>query len=224
ELELKFENETMNVSQGDRNVLSFDSTQSPSQDADNPAAPVLRAMIGARIQYFTDANGKVERMEGVDALTQRIAATGNPQEQAMFKQMFSEDTLKRYVSFADALPNRAVNVSDSWPFQEDVPSTIGVLSLDMNYTFKNWGQYGNRQCAHIEATGNVSNKSISTETGAMVEIKKGEISGDFWFDPTLGMIVAVNNDQNMTLKISTRAQTMTAQFNQKVRLALVNTD
>ncbi|MGH7992878.1 MAG: DUF6263 family protein, partial [Limisphaerales bacterium] len=76
QLELKFETETMNVSQGGQNVLSFDSLQSPAQDTNNPVAPVLRAMIGSRIQYFTDANGKVERMEGVDELAKRVAATG----------------------------------------------------------------------------------------------------------------------------------------------------
>ena len=64
QLELKFESESMDVSQGGQSVLSFDSLQSPALDANNPVAPVLRAMIGARIQYFTDANGKVERMDG----------------------------------------------------------------------------------------------------------------------------------------------------------------
>ena len=122
QLEMKFETETMDVSQGGPSVLSFDSLQSPAQDANNPVAPVLRAMIGARLQYFTDANGKVERMEGVDELKKRIAATGQPQTQGTFQQMFSEDTLKRYGSFAEALPGHPVNLGDTWPFKEDVSS------------------------------------------------------------------------------------------------------
>jgi Family of unknown function (DUF6263) len=223
ELELEFENETLNVLQGDRNVLSFDSTQSSAQDTNNPAAAaILRAMIGARIQYFTDANGKVERMEGVDELMNRIAATGNPRSQAMFKQMFSEDTLKQYGSFADAMPDHTVSIGDSWHLKRDVSSSIGVLALDMKYTFKNWEQHGDRQCAHVEAVGDISTKSISTASGAAVEIKKGEITGEFWFDPTLGMIVDMNNDQNMTLKVTTRTQTMSPQLSQKIHLALVD--
>ncbi len=223
QLELEFETESMDVSQGDHNVLSFDSLQNPAQDGSSPVAPVLRAMIGSRIQYFTDANGKVEKMTGVDELTRRIAATAQPQSQAMFRQMFSEDTLKRYGSFADSLPGHTVNIGDTWPFKEDVSTSIGVLTVDLKYTFKNWEQHGDRQCAHVDAVGNISTKTISTASGMVVEIKKGKISGEFWYDPALGMIVEANNDQDLALKITTRAQTMSSQFNQKVRVALVDT-
>jgi hypothetical protein len=222
QLELQFNNQAMNVSQGGQTVLTFNSTQSPGQDGNNPAVAVLRAMIGARIQYFTGANGKVERMEGVDALAKRIAASGQPQGEAMFRQMFGEDTLKRYCSFADGMPNRMINVGESWPFQEDLTTAIGVLALDMKYTFKNWEQYNNRKCAHIVGTGRLSTKSVSTANGAMVEVEKGKITGDFWFDPALGMIVGYNDTEDMALKITTRAQAMNTQFNQKIRYALVD--
>jgi hypothetical protein len=223
QLELEFENETMDVLQGGRPVLSFDSTQSPAQDTNNPAAPILRAMIGARIQYFTDANGKVDKVGGVDELMDRIAAVAKPQQQAMFKQMFSEDTLKQYGSFSDALPNRMVNVGESWSVKKDIVSGIGIMTVDMKYTFKNWEQHGDRKCAHVEATGDISSKSASAAMlGAVVEIENGKISGDFWFDPELGMIVDVNNDQDMTMKITTRAQTFNQQLTQKIRLTLVD--
>jgi Family of unknown function (DUF6263) len=222
QLELKFEAETMNIFQGDQSVLSFDSAQSPELDTNNSIAPVLRAMIGVRIQYFTDANSKVEKMEGVQELMNRIAAIGKPREQAMLKQMFSEDTLKRYGSFGEGMPGHPVAPGDSWSLKMDVPSSIGVLALDMKYTFKNWEQHGGRKCAHIDAAGDISTKSTSAASGVMVEIKKGKMSGDSWFDPASGMIVDVNNDQDMTLKITTRAQAMTSLFSQKIRLALVN--
>ena len=64
----------MDVLQGGRSVLSFDSMQSQAQDSNNPVAPILRAMIGARIQYFTDADGKVQKVGGVDDLTKRFEA------------------------------------------------------------------------------------------------------------------------------------------------------
>ena len=222
QLELKFETETMNISRGGATVVSFDSLQSPAQDANNPVAPVLRAMIGARIQYFTDANGKVERMEGADELAQRVAATGNPQAQASFQQMFSEDTLKRYGSFADSMPGHPIHIGDTWPFREDVSTSIGVLTVDVKYTFKNWEQHGDRQCAHVDAAGDITTKTISTANGMVVEIKKGKITGEFWFDPALGMIVEADNNQDLALKITTRQQTLSTQFNQKVRMALVD--
>ncbi|HEY3932662.1 MAG TPA: DUF6263 family protein [Verrucomicrobiae bacterium] len=222
QLELEFVDETMDVSQGDRKVLSFDSAQSSAQDTNNPIAPMLRLMVGARLQYFTDANGAVQKVEGMDDLMNRVAATAKPQQQAMFKQMFSEDTLKKYGSFADMMPNRMVNVGESWSVKKDTTSAIGVLTIDMKYTFKNWEQHADRKCAHIEMAGDISTKSTSNASGAVIEIEKGKISGDVWFDPELGMIVETDSDQNITMKVTTRTQTMTPQMTQKIRLTLVD--
>ena len=223
QLQLEFENETMDVSQGGRSVMSFDSTQGPGQETNNPAAAILRAMVGARLQYFTDAAGKVEKMGGMDELTKRVNAAGKPQQRAMFQQMFNEDTLKRYGSFSEALPNRLVKIGESWTMKDDIVASIGTLTLDMNYTFKNWEQHGDRLCAHIEATGDISSKNVSAAmVGAAVEIEKGEISGEVWFDPEMGMIVDVRNKQDMTLKITTRTQTLMQQLNQKIRLSVVD--
>jgi hypothetical protein len=223
ELQLEFANQTMDVASGGHSVLSFDSNENPTQEANNPMAPILRAMIGARLQYFTDAAGKVEKMGGVDDLMKRIAAAGKPEQVRMLQQMFSEDTLKRYGSFSDALPNRLVNVGESWSLTNDIVASIGTLTMTMNCTFKNWEQHGDHQCAHVEATGGLASKNVSAAmVGAAVEIEKGKISGDFWFDPELGMIMDVHNTQDMTLKITTRAQTMTQQLNQKVRVSVVD--
>jgi hypothetical protein len=180
-------------------------------------------MIGARLQYFTDASGKVEKMGGLDELMKRISAVATQQQRGMFQQMFSEDTLKRYGSFSEALPNRIVNVGESWSHKDDIVSTIGTLSMDMNYTFKNWEQHGDRKCAHVETAGTIATKTVSAaNVGAAVEVQNGKITGDFWFDPELGMIVDVHNTQDMTLKITTRNQNLTQQLSQKIRLSLVD--
>ena len=107
--------------------------------------------------------------------------------------------------------------------KNDIVASIGTLTMDMKYTFKNWEPHGGRQCAHVEATGDISSKNVSAAmVGAAVEIEKGNISGEFWFDPDAGMIVDVHNNQDMTLKITTRTQTLTQQLNQKVRVSLVD--
>lgn len=223
ELQLEFENETMEVLMGGRSVLTFDSNENPAQETNNPVAPILRAMMGARIQYYTDAAGKVEKLGGVDELMKRITASGTERQRGMVQQMFSEDTLKRYGSFSEALPNRIVNVGESWSDKNDIVSAIGTLALNMNYTFKNWEQHGDRKCAHVEAAGTIATKTVTAaNVGAAVEVQNGKITGDFWFEPELGMIVDVRNTQDMTLKITTRNQNLSQQLSQKVRLSLVD--
>jgi hypothetical protein len=223
ELQLEFENETLEVLLGGRSVLTFDSNENPAQETNNPVAPILRAMVGAQLQYYTDASGKVEKMGGVDDLMKRITAAGTERQRGMFQQMFSEDTLKRYGSFSEALPNRIVNIGESWSQKNDIVSTIGTLTMDMNYTFKNWEQHGDRKCAHVEAAGTIATKTVTAaNVGAAVEVQNGKITGDFWFDPELGMIVDVHNTQDMTLKITTRTQNLSQQLSQKIRLSLVD--
>jgi len=93
----------------------------------------------------------------------------------------------------------------------------------MKYTFKNWEQHGDRKCAHVDAAGTIATKTITAaNVGAAVEVQNGKITGDFWYDPELGMIVDAHNIQDMTLKITTRTQNLTQQLSQKVRLSLVD--
>jgi hypothetical protein len=226
DLELEFESETMDVLQGGRSVMSFDSAQSQpptGNDTMDTMTAVLQAMTGARIQYIIDASGNVEKVDDGD-LMKHIAATGKPKAQTIFKQqLFNSDTLKRYGSFGDMMPNRTVNIGESWSVTKDVVSAIGTLTTATKYTFKNWEQHGDRKCARIAYTGDITSKSVSAATvGAAVEVEKGEVSGDVWFDPGLGMIADFNSDQKLTLKITTRQQTLKQQLTQKIRLKLVD--
>jgi RNA polymerase sigma factor (sigma-70 family) len=222
QLEFKFEDQTMNASRAGQTTVIFDSTQDPARDTNSLLAPVLRAMVGSSIQYYTDASGKVTRMEGVDDLRNRIAASSDPQAQALLGSMFSEDTLRQYGSLADSLPGRTVLVGDSWRVQKDVRSPIGLLALDMKYTFKNWEQHGEHRCARVEFSGRISTKDTgaAAASGMQVEITKGTISGEFWYDPDLSMTVDSDNQQTLSLKIVMRQGEMPSQFTRKMRVTL----
>ena len=120
------------------------------------------------------------------------------------------------------MPNRIMNVGENWLVKKDVVDNIGVLTVNMKLTFKNWEQHGDHKCAHIEETGSISSKSVSTASGAMVKIEKGRISGDIWFDPELGLAVGGNDNEDLILKITTRTQTMTKQTHNKSQWTLVD--
>jgi hypothetical protein len=94
----------------------------------------------------------------------------------------------------------------------------------MDFTFKNWESHSDRRCAHFTITGRISSKNASTATGAAIEIKNGNITGDFWFDPVLGMIVDAETTVNATLKISTQTQTLTPQMKEDISWSLVDVE
>jgi RNA polymerase sigma factor (sigma-70 family) len=213
QVELEFANEAMEESQAGHNVLSFDSTQSQAENTHNPLA-ILSALVGVRLEYFTDADGKVQTVEGINQLTDHIAAVGTPQQRQVFYDLFGGDQLKNLLSGGDWMPNRIVKVGESWSLKKDVADAIGVVTVNLKLNFKNWEQHGDRKCAHIEGAGNVSSKNVSTASGEMVEIKQGNISEEFWFDPELGLI-AGNGNEDLILKITTRTQTMTKEEHNK---------
>ncbi len=219
QIELKFNSQAMDISRNGASILKFDSVQSPVQET-NIYAPVLRAMIGTQIQYFTDASGKIQRMEGVDELKNRISSVGDPQGQALLNQMFSTDTLEQYGSFADSMPGHMVAVGDSWRLQKDITNAIGVMALDLKFTLKNWEQHGDARCAHVEAEGTLAMKTPSAASGMLVDITKAAISGQFWYDPALGMVVDSVNRQNLSMKITVRQAVMSTQFKREVHILM----
>jgi RNA polymerase sigma factor (sigma-70 family) len=224
QLQLEFEGLAMEVTAGDRKVFSSDSTQNPAQDARNPVGARLRKMVGARLQYFTDANGKVEKMEGYQELVNRVAGE-NPKEQAAFRELFSENALKKCGSIGeDTTPRRVVKLGDSWAIRLEVPSNVGILNVDIRCTFKNWEQHADRKCMRIKCTGNFSPQAGPNAANLPVKIEKGRFSGNIWFDPELGMIVESALDEDMNLKITRQGQTLTLPLNEKNRLALVDVE
>jgi hypothetical protein len=221
QLQLEFESLAMEVSDGSRKVFSADSTQDPAQDAKNPVGARLRRMVGARLQYFVNANGKVEKMEGYQELVNRVAGE-NPKEQAAFRNLFSENALEKCGSIGeDTTPRRVVKLGDSWAIRLEVSSNVGILNVDVSCTFKNWEQHADRKCMRIICAGDFSPQTDPNAANRPVKIEKGRFSGNVWFDPELGMIVGSALDEDMNLKITRQGQTLTLPLNEKNRLTLL---
>jgi hypothetical protein len=220
QLELEFVSQAMNVLRAGRSLLSFDSTQNLPRDTRNRLA-ILSALVGARLEYFTDADGKVQTVEGANELADHITAVGTPQQREVFQGMFSGDTLKNYLSLGEMMPNRTINVGESWSVKRDIEDAIGVLTVNQKFTFKNWEQHDGRKCAHIEQKGDISSKTVSANSGTAVKIQKGKISSDLWFDPELGLPVGENENEDLTMKITNRAQTTIKHTKNESRWTLV---
>jgi RNA polymerase sigma factor (sigma-70 family) len=222
QLQLEFEGLTVEVGDGERKMFSADSAQNSAEDAKNPVGARLRRMVGGRLQYFINANGKVEKMEGYPELVKQ-AAGENPKAQAAFRDMFDEKVLGKFGSFGeDSTPHRVVKLGDSWAIHLEEPSGAGPLNVDLKCTFKNWEQHADHKCMRIIFTGSV--QAAPNTASLPAKIEKGRVSGETWFDPQLGMIVQIAFDADMNLKITRQGQTLTVPVNEKTRFALVDVE
>ena len=224
-VQLEFERQNFDLSQNGKELVSFDSTQNTPTETDSkvPLGTVMRAMLNVPLQYTIAADGTVEKIDGLDTLSNRVAAAVPDQRQRlMFEQLFDEDTLKRYCSLSQSLPGHPVSIGDTWTSSEDMNNPAGVVTINSTYTFKNWEPRSGHNCAHILITGDIKTKSASASSiGAVVNVKKGTVNGDAWFDPDLGMFVDINSKQDTTLDITTRGGAFTEHMNQPVDMSLL---
>ena len=222
QLEFKFTAASIDSKRNGATVLSFDSSKNSPPDPNNPAA-LLAMVVGVPLEYYVDAKGLVQKVDGLDQFS-KLTTAGRSDQQVLFQQLFNENVLKEYASYGKGLPNHPVKVGESWSSQTDTASDAGDLALKMNFTFQNWEMRRDRRCAHFTITGKVSSKNASTATGSAIEIKKGNFTGDLWYDPDLGMMVESDTSQKLTLKISTQSQILTPQLDQETRWVLVNVE
>lgn len=224
QLQLEFESLTLVVSNGNRRAFVADSTQSPAQDAQNSLGARYRKMVGGRLEYFTDANRKVERMNGYQELINRVAGN-DPREQAAFKDSFDEISLEKFGSVGeDTVPSRTVSVGDRWVVSMNAPSNVGSLQVNIECRFKNWEQRANRRCAHIVFTGTLSSDAVPDISTLRAKIEKGKITGEFWFDPELGGAVESTENIDAQLKINQNGQIQTVPFNEKNRVTMISVE
>jgi hypothetical protein len=224
QLELEFTGETMDVSVGERKVSSFDSKQDTAQDGGVPVSAMLRKQLGTRFQFFTDADGQVEKVEGLEELMRQVGTIGKPQDRAIFQQMLSGDILKEYASFGEMMPNRPVAMGDRWRKTKDFVSPVGIVATDMEYTFKSWEQHRDRKCMRIAVAGTISAKPDATAQNSPRRNIKGKFAGDAWFDPALGMVVDANYNQNIAMETMNRGQTVPIQITEHIRFTLVDVE
>ena len=228
-VEVKFENQKIDVIQNGQDVLNYDSSANTPIQPNSPVAPVaaaMHAMVDVPLDYTVGTDGTVQKIDGLDTLTNRIAAAvPNQQQRLALSQLFDQETLKQYCSFSQSLPDHPVDVGDSWSSSRDINSQAGLMTIDATYTFKNWEQRDGHNCVHFLINGDIKTKTANAATiGAVVKIQKGTINGEAWFDPDLGMFVDSDSDQDLTLDITTRTMSLNEHLKQNVELSLLGID
>lgn len=229
QIELEFDRQGFGLTVNGKEIINFDSAQKTTDETNGPTAAlaaVMRATLGAPIDYTLGADGTVEKIDGVNSMADRIT-TAEPDERqrAQFQQLFDEDTLKQYGSFSKVLPDHPVNIGDSWSSSQDLNNAAGVMTMNSTYTFKDWEQHKGHNCVHLLVTGDIKTKSTSADTtGATVTIKKGTGNGDIWFDPELGMFVDEASKKDLTLNITVQSTALIENLKENVETSFVNVE
>jgi hypothetical protein len=231
ELEMEFLANEMEMKMGPQVMMSFDSKEKAKDDAQNPFTAPYRKMIGSKLLMQVDADGKVDKIVGLDEWIGKIAGGAPGPGRGMIAQQFNEGYFRQIVDFGRGFPKKPVQEGETWPFQIDVPiGPMGKLSINAKVTFKGWEEHERHKTVLLASRGTLKG-SPGQEAGPMgkMSIDDGTVTAKSWFDPELGALIDSAADQAMRLKGempgppggNQRAQGFTSDIAQKVTIKLV---
>ena len=209
DLELEFESTEIDVTMNGKPVLNLDTRAEADPGESRAALSGFRQLIGAKIKMLLDESNRVEKVEGMQDFTAKAMTGSNPQGRAMMQSLFNEDYFKQLVDFQRGLPSKPVKVGESWPIKMDITAPVlGVLTMDMNYTFKGWEQREKRKCVALDFSGTMASKGDggTGPNGMTMKLESGTLSGRSWFDPELGHPVETVFNQDMLMHMSVPMQ------------------
>jgi hypothetical protein len=208
ELGLEFLTMQLESALGTRTVLKFDSKGDPKQDADNPAGAMLRPLVGAKLKLLTTPSGKIDRVEGYEAIRQQMAKNAAPMYASMLEGMFGENLVDQLGVIPRYLPEKPVEVGGQWPLKMEFGAgQLGTITLLGTTTLKEWGQHGNRSCVLLESKGRLW--SVAKPGATSIGSVSGSYNGIVWFDPKAGLQIESVSTQNLVVKVKAMNQEMT---------------
>jgi len=168
-------------------------------------------MIGLRVRYLTDAQGKVESLENYQEVVDRLVNGANSDvEKEFLKKDLTEARVKEMVTMNDELPDHPVKVGDTWGHTSQkvltAPTGALIVHVDSKYTFRGWAAHEGRKYAVIDYGGDYAGSSggdadsAPGEKTSMAFNETGNVSGKIWFSPDQSMIVQENETSKYSIQ------------------------
>jgi hypothetical protein len=213
ELEVGYARMKMESRMGEMVALAFDSADSAAEDANNPAAPMLRVLVGSKFRLMTDARGKVVRVEGLKEVMESIRSKAPEMMGGMLEGMINEENIKQMGATAQGLPAKPVKVGDTWPEKQEIAlGSLGNLVVNMTMTFKGWETFKGVRCARLDHTGTLTGGGVAGTNVVTLASLTGETTGTTFFDAEAGVTRESTSLQKMELKLKAMGQDITSQM------------
>lgn len=203
----------------------FDPKGDPKAERNNPLAGAFRKLIGSRVKYQADAEGKITKVDGVPQLTSKVTTGIPPQLPAFFviRSLVSEDAIKGWNVLHQNLPTNSVKAGETWESTRDLPFGVAKFALTSTNTFKGWEQRNNKKMARIETAGIIGPKE-GAPAAALTIGEGATVAGTAWYDPDLGIIAESDVTAQFTVNIAQASgQTTSSKLKTKTTSKLVET-
>jgi hypothetical protein len=185
--------------------MSYDSTRKGEETAKNDPdlAGVLEPILGAAIHMKIDPENHVTEITGLkEAMDAAFDHMKTPAMCEMFKQMFSEDNLRRMVE-TNTFPEKALATGDTWDRTMEVEAPpLGTMKFTLKNEFLGVEKHGDQDCVKIGVTGEVAVEEGDEESGMHFSMDDSDISGTMFFTLERGYLVESSLSTSLDLGMS----------------------
>jgi len=164
----------------------------------------LPGVVGARVQWHIDANGRMEKVTGIDSFMKQVISDSQLAN-GTFATVFSEDFLEKgRISGVAVLPDGPARPGYRWMATDRINfDGIGTFLLRRKLHFEKWETRNERSCARIVWLSEVG-KVLDAGIGKDIlnrPIQKGEGWGWCLFSPALGTVVEWYEEVRLTTRL-----------------------
>jgi hypothetical protein len=164
------------------------------QAASDELDKTLAAFVGQKITLHFSPEGKVDKVDGVDAIVAKLPAGGG---QAAVKQFLSDDRIKEQYNVATAqiLPTKPVNIGDTW--ETEISHKMSAVEVKIKSQVKLVGvdDRDGHKIAKLEFSGKGKLEAAVAAGAPKLNFDQLDQSGTAEFDLTRGWLTSQIVDQ-----------------------------
>ncbi len=138
---------------------------------------------------------------------------------AQLTEVFSKEGLKSLLhQAATVLPEAPVQPGDTWQGQSQTKSPVGLLVMNMTYTYRGTQIVDGKPLERIDVAVGVEFGQGPNALGLNVAVKEQQNAGTLYFDAAAGRFTHTELSQNMTLETKIGEKVHRQQLNTQLRM------
>jgi hypothetical protein len=189
-----------------------------AQAASDALDKTLAAFVGEKITLHFTPKGKVDKVDGIDAIVAKLPAGAG---QAAIKQFLNEDRIKEQynVAAAQVMPTKPVSIGDTW--ETDVSHNLSAVEVKIKSQVKFVGidEREGHKIAKLEFSGKGTLQGALAPGAPKMNFDQLGQTGTAEFDLTRGWLTSQIVDQHMKgdMKLNIGANPVSMKIDQTVK-------
>lgn len=187
--------------------MSYDSTLEGEAAKQNTAelTAMFEPMLALRFRMKIESSGQIAEISGLkETLDSVFDQLKSPDMGEMFKQLFSEDSLRRMVE-VNTFPAKPLAAGDTWTRAVEVQvPMLGTMKLSFENVLQGVEKRGDQECAKIAVSGAAEIEGGAEDSPVQMEasVEDSDISGTMFFALDSGYLIESSLTTSMDMLMS----------------------